>query len=311
MTSAQGSETLLIAITGSTGLIGSALARSLVADGHTVRRLVRRAAHAGDEVTWNPDRDEIDAKGLSGIDAVVNLAGETIAQRWTRESMRRIRDSRIRGTALIARTMATLSPMPRVLVSGSAVGYYGLRGDEELDESSSAGNDFLASVAKDWEAATAAASEAGIRVAINRTGIVLDRRGGALAKMLTPFRLGVGGHLGNGRQWMSWIALADTVRALRFLIENERARGPFNLTAPNPVDNAEFTRVLASVLHRPALFPVPALALELLYGPMAKGAALASQRALPRQLLANGFDFVLPDLREALESVVRPRPAAA
>jgi len=304
---------LLIAITGSSGMIGSALVRSLVADGHTVRRLVRRAPRAGDEVAWNPERNEIDAKGLSGVDAVVNLAGENIAQRWTRESMRRIRESRVQATSLVAATMAALSPRPRALVSGSAVGYYGERGDEVLDEMSSAGNDFLASVCKDWEAATAPARDAGIRVAISRTGIVLDRRGVALAKMLTPFRLGVGGHLGNGRQWMSWIAIADMVRALRFLVEHDGAgaAGPFDLTAPNPVDNAEFTRVLASVLHRPAIFPVPQLALELLYGPMAKGAALASQRALPRQLLANGFDFVLPDLREALESVVRPRRAAA
>jgi uncharacterized protein (TIGR01777 family) len=302
---------LLIAITGSSGMIGSALVRSLVADGHTVRRLVRRAPRAGDEVAWNPERNEIDAKGLSGVDAVVNLAGENIAQRWTRESMRRIRESRVQATSLVAATMATLSPRPRALVSGSAVGYYGERGDEVLDEASSVGTDFLASVCKDWEAATAPARDAGIRVAISRTGIVLDRRGGALAKMLTPFRLGVGGHLGNGRQWMSWIAIADMVRALRFLIEHDGAAGPFDLTAPNPVDNAEFTRVLASVLHRPAIFPVPQLALELLYGPMAKGAALASQRALPRQLLASGFDFVLPNLREALESVVRPRRAAA
>jgi hypothetical protein len=302
---------VLIAITGSSGMIGSALVRSLVADGHTVRRLVRRAPGASDDVAWNPERNEIDAKGLSGIDAVVNLAGENIAQRWTRESMRRIRESRVRATSLIAATMATLSPRPRVLVSGSAVGYYGERGDELLDEMSRAGDDFLASVCKDWEAATAPARDAGIRVAISRTGIVLDRRGGALAKMLTPFQLGVGGHLGNGRHWMSWIAIADMVRALRFLVEHDGAVGPFDLTAPNPVDNAEFTRVLASVLHRPAIFPVPQLALELLYGPMAKGAALASQRALPRQLLANGFDFVLPDLREALESVVRPRPRPA
>jgi uncharacterized protein (TIGR01777 family) len=302
---------LLIAITGSSGMIGSALVRSLVADGHAVRRLVRRAPRAGDEVAWNPERNEIDANGLSGVDAVVNLAGENIAQRWTRESMGRIRESRVQATSLVAATMATLSPRPRVLVSGSAVGYYGERGDEVLDETSRVGDDFLASVCKDWEAATAPAHDAGIRVAISRTGIVLDRRGGALAKMLTPFRLGVGGHLGNGRQWMSWIAIADMVRALRFLVEHEGAVGPFDLTAPNPVDNAEFTRVLASVLHRPAIFPVPQLALELLYGPMAKGAALASQRALPRQLLASGFDFVLPDLREALESVVRPRRAAA
>ncbi|HEV8446045.1 MAG TPA: TIGR01777 family oxidoreductase [Gemmatimonadaceae bacterium] len=299
---------MLIAVTGSSGMIGSALVRALVADGHSIRRLVRRPTRARDEVAWNPGRDEIDAKALSGIDAVVNLAGENIAQRWTRESMRRIRESRVRGTTLVATAMASLTPRPRVLVSGSAVGYYGERGDEILDETSRAGDDFLASVCKDWEAATLPARDAGIRVAISRTGIVLDRRGGALAKMLTPFRLGVGGHLGNGRHWMSWIAISDMVRALRFLLEHDGAEGPFDLTAPTPVDNAEFTRVLASVLHRPAIFPVPRLALELLYGPMAKGAALASQRALPRQLLADGFEFALPDLREALESVVRPRP---
>jgi uncharacterized protein (TIGR01777 family) len=302
---------LLIAVTGSSGMIGSALVRSLVADGHSVRRLVRRAARASNEVAWNPERNEIDAQALSGIDALVNLAGENIAQRWTRESMRRIRESRVRATSLVAATMASLAPRPRVLVSGSAVGYYGGRGDEVLDETSSAGNDFLAAVCKDWEAATSPARDAGVRVAISRTGIVLDRRGGALAKMLTPFRLGVGGHLGNGRHWMSWIAISDMVRALRFLLEYDRADGPFDLTAPNPVDNAEFTRTLASVLHRPAIFPVPQLALELLYGPMAKGAALASQRALPRQLLVNGFDFRLPDLREAIDSVVRPRPQPA
>jgi hypothetical protein len=301
---------LIIAITGSSGFVGSALATSLTRDGHTVRRLVRRIPRTADEVAWNPERNEIDSAALSGggIDAVVNLAGENIAQRWTRDSMRDIRESRVRATSLIARTMATLSPRPRVLVSGSAVGYYGERGDEELTESSSAGDDFLASVCKAWEAATAPAREAGIRVAISRTGIVLSRRGGALAKMLTPFRLGVGGHLGNGRQWMSWIGLRDMVRALRFLIESDAA-GPFNLTAPNPVDNAEFTRVLGSVLHRPAVFPVPAIALELLYGPMAKGAALASQRVLPVELLANGFEFALPQLRTALEEALQPAAA--
>lgn len=295
---------MLVAITGSTGLIGSALVRSLVADGHGVRRLVRRPARASDEVSWHPERDEIDTKALAGIDAVVNLAGENIAQRWTRDSMREIRESRVRATALMARAVANLSPRPRVLVSGSAVGYYGQRGAEVLDEQSSAGDDFLASVCKDWEAATHAARDAGIRVAISRTGIVLDPHGGAFAKMLLPFRIGVGGHLGDGRHWMSWIALADMIRALRFLIENDRAAGPFNLTAPNPVDNGEFTRVLASVLHRPAIFPVPRLALELLYGPMAKGAALASQRVLPRQLLAHRFEFALPELQPALEAIL-------
>jgi len=300
---------VLVAISGSSGLVGSALASSLIRDGHTVRRLVRREARGSDEVSWNPEGSEIDARGLHGIDAIVNLAGVNIAQRWTRDAMREIHESRVRATALVARTSASLSPRPRALVSGSAVGYYGLRGGEVLDETSAAGDDFLACVCKDWEAATAPARDAGIRVAISRTGIVLDPHGGALAKMLLPFRLGVGGHLGDGTHWMSWIALVDAVRALRFLIENERAAGAFNLTAPNPVDNAEFTRVLASVLHRPAIFPVPQLALELLYGPMAKGAALASQRALPRRLLDSGFAFALPDLRSALEAILRPKAA--
>jgi len=296
---------LLVAVSGSSGLIGSALVRSLVADGHDVRRLVRRRARKNDEISWNPEASEIDTNGLHGVDAVVNLAGENIAQRWTRDSMREIHQSRVRATALIARALASVSPRPRVLVSGSAVGYYGERGAEVLDESSTAGEDFLATVCKDWEAATAPASDAGIRVAISRTGIVLDPHGGALAKMLLPFKLGVGGHLGDGKHWMSWIALADMVRALRFLIDDERATGPFNLTAPNPEDNAEFTRVLASVLHRPAIFPVPRLALEVLYGPMAKGAALASQRALPRRLLDCRFEFARPELRGALESILR------
>jgi uncharacterized protein len=300
---------LIIAVTGSSGLIGSALVRSLIADGHVVRRLVRHAPREQNDVAWNPDRNEIDAKALAGIDAAVNLAGETIAQRWTTESMRAIHETRVQATSLIARAMASLSPRPKVLVNGSAVGYYGERGGEILTETSSAGDDFLAGVCKDWEAATAPASDAGVRVAMSRTGIVLDPHGGALAKMLLPFRVGVGGRLGDGRQWMSWIALADMVRALRFLVDADDASGPFNLTAPTPVDNAAFTRVLASVLHRPAIFPVPALALELLYGPMAKGAALASQRALPRKLLASGFEFSLPSLRTALERILRPTAA--
>jgi uncharacterized protein (TIGR01777 family) len=270
-----------------------------------VKRLVRRAAGAGDEVAWNPERDEIDTGALQGIDAVINLAGESIAQRWTRNSMREIRESRVRATSLIARTIASLSPRPRAFISGSAVGYYGSRGDETLDESSTAGDDFLASVCRDWEAATAPARDAGIRVAISRTGIVLDPHGGALAKMLTPFRMGVGGKLGDGRHWMSWIALADMVRALRHLVETESVSGPANAVAPNPVDNAEFTRVLASVLRRPAMVPVPRFALELLYGPMAEGAALASQRVLPRRLLASGFAFNLPSLEGALQTILK------
>lgn len=297
---------MIIALTGSHGLIGSALARSLSADGHAVKRLVRTTARTDDEIAWNPEGGEIDAARLQGVDAVVNLAGATISQRWTKTSMREIRESRVQGTTLVARALAGLSPRPRVLVSGSAVGYYGLRGDEVLDESSPPGDDFLASVCVEWEAATGPAADAGIRVAISRTGIVLDPRGGALAKMLLPFRLGLGGRLGDGRQWTSWIALADEVRALRHLIETETAAGPFNITSPNPVDNAELTRTLAAVLRRPAPFAVPRLALALVYGPMAEGAALASQRVLPRRLASAGFQFTLPRLDDALRSILRP-----
>ena len=296
---------MLIAVSGASGLVGSALVRSLVADGHTVRRFVRRASHGPDEVAWDPATGEIDAKALSGVEAVVNLAGENIAQRWTHDSKRKIHDSRVMGTTLIARTMAALSPRPHLLVSGSAVGAYGIRGDHVLDETSSLGDDFLANVCKDWEGATAPARDAGIRVAVSRTGIVLDPAGGVLAKMLTPFRLGVGGTLGDGRQWVSWIALADMVLALRFLVDTESASGAFNLTAPIPVDNAELTRELAGVLHRPSLVPVPRFALHLLFGQMAEGAALASQRALPRRLLSSGFRFSQPELRGALESMLR------
>lgn len=298
-------NSVLIAVSGSSGLVGSALVKSLVADGHTVRRLVRRPSHGPDEVAWNPATGEIDAKALSGVEAVVNLAGENIAQRWTHEAKQKIHASRVMGTTLIARTMAALSPRPRVLVSGSAVGAYGIRGDQVLDETSSLGDDFLAAVCKDWEAATAPALGAGVRVALSRTGIVLDPAGGVLAKMLTPFRLGVGGTLGDGRQWVSWIALADMVFALRFLVDTESANGAFNLSAPIPVDNAELTRELAAVLHRPSLVPVPRFALHLLFGQMAEGAALASQRALPRRLLSSGFRFTQPELRGALESMLR------
>lgn len=297
---------MLIAITGSSGLIGSALTRSLRGDGHSVRRLLRRRAPSSDEASWSPEEGRIDAGAFDGVDAVVNLAGENIAQRWTESAKHAIRESRVSGTSLVAHSMASAATKPRVLVSGSAVGYYGLRADETLDEASGAGEDFLASVCREWEAATGPAEDAGVRVALSRTGIVLDPHGGALAKMLTPFRLGVGGRLGDGRHWMSWIALADHVRALRFLIDHDDARGPFNLTAPHPVDNVEFTKELAAALHRPAVFPVPRLALEIAFGQMAEGAALASQRVLPRRLLDAGFEFALPRLDLALQAILRP-----
>jgi hypothetical protein len=296
-----------VAITGSSGLIGTALARALERRGHRVVRVVRRAARSEGEVAWNPVRGEIDARRLENIDAVVNLAGENLAQRWTDDVKRRIRDSRVQGTTLLARTLAGFAPAstkPRVLLSGSAIGIYGNRGDELLDESSTLGADFLATVCKEWEAATLPASNAGIRVVHLRTGIVLSQHGGALAKMLLPFKLGVGGRLGSGHQWMSWIALHDIVGALTFALEAEALSGPLNLVSPNPVTNAQFTKTLATVMHRPSIFAVPRFALELAFGEMADAAALASQRVKPARLMSAGFTFERGELEPALRAAL-------
>jgi hypothetical protein len=274
----------------------------LSAHGHEIRPLVRRAARSPNEISWNPDHGTIDAERLAGVDAVIHLAGENIAQRWTSAVRRRIRDSRVTGTDLIARTLATLAPRPTVLLSGSAIGIYGNRGDETLDESSPPGNDFLATVCKEWEAATAPASAAGIRVVHLRTGVVLAKSGGALAKLLPLFRLGAGGKLGDGRQWMSWIALAEYVEALGFVLRNNSVAGACNLVAPNPVTNEEFTRVLGRVLGHAEPIHVPRFALKLAMGDMAVDTALASQRVRPRTLLDAGFQFTYPTLESALRA---------
>lgn len=294
-----------VAITGSSGLIGSALSRSLEAEGRRVLHVVRRESRTDREISWNPERGEIDARRLEGVDAVVNLAGENLAQRWTDDAKRRIRDSRVHATSLIARTVAGLSTKPRVLLSGSAVGIYGDRGDEVLDESSTLGGDFLASVCKDWEMATAAARDADIRVVHLRTGIVLAKDAGALEKMLLPFRFGVGGRLGSGEQWMSWIALSDTVRALTYLLDAPAADGAVNIAAPNPVTNEEFSDTLGRVMHRPSFFAVPRAAMKLVLGEMADDTVLASQRAKPAKLTSSGFAFELPQLEPALRAVLR------
>lgn len=295
---------LTVAISGSSGLVGSALVHALSANGHVIKHLVRRAVRDESEISWQPLAGEIEASRLNGVDAVINLAGEKIDQRWTDEAKGAIRESRVKGTALLARAVAHLPRKPRVLVSGSAVGIYGDREDEQLDESSTLGDDFLASVCKDWEAATAAAEQAGIRVVHSRTGIVLAKGGGALQRMATPFRLGVGGHLGSGRQWMSWIAIADVVGAIRHALINESIRGAVNLVSPNPVRNDEMTAALSKELHRPALFPVPRLALKLVLGEMAEGAVLASQRVVPSVLRRSGYEFALPTLEQALAAIL-------
>ncbi|HEY4132915.1 MAG TPA: TIGR01777 family oxidoreductase [Gemmatimonadaceae bacterium] len=293
-----------IAISGSSGLIGSALVSALSADGHVVKHLVRREARNDNEIAWNPTRGEIDASRLNGVDAVVNLAGAKLDQRWSDDVKREIRESRINSTTLLARTIASVSSKPRVMVSGSAIGIYGDRDDELLDESSTPGSDFLATVCQEWEGATRPAEDAGVRVVHSRTGVVLAKGGGALPRMAMPFKFGVGGKLGSGEQWMSWIALVDMVAALRFAMTNDSLRGPMNAAAPNPVRNEEMTQALSHELHRPALFTVPRIALKAVLGEMADEAVLASQRVMPLALQSAGFTFALPTLEQALASIL-------
>jgi uncharacterized protein (TIGR01777 family) len=283
-----------VAVTGSHGLIGSALLASLQADGHEVVRVVR-----------GPE-DVLDVGGLNGVEAVVNLAGEGIAERrWTPAQKEKIRNSRIIGTDLLARRLAELTPRPAVLVSGSAVGYYGNGGNDKLDEESPIGSGFLAELVRDWEAATAPASDAGIRVACIRTGIVQSPKGGALKRQLPLFKFGLGGRLGPGRQYQSWIAIDDEVGAIRHVLKSDDLAGPVNLTAPNPVTNAEFTATLASVLRRPKLLPVPRFGLALvLGGELVDEALLFSQRVIPRKLLASGYQFQYPSLEGALRALL-------
>lgn len=294
-------DSSFIAITGASGLIGRALLARLRLNGKRVRRLVRAPdPKSPDDIVWDPMGGSLDPRLLEGAEAVVHLAGEPIAQRWTGARRDAIRDSRVRGTSLLARAIAALDRKPNAFLSGSAVGYYGDRGDDAVDEESASGTDFLAGVAREWEAATDAARSAGVRVVLLRTGIVLSPHGGALERLLPPFRLGVGGPIGTGRQWMSWIALEDHVRAMEHALATVGLHGPVNLVAPNPVTNAEFAATLGRVLSRPALVPVPALALELAYGEMARATILAGQRVLPKALLRTEFQFAHPTLDQAL-----------
>ena len=295
-----------ILVSGSHGLVGKALVRSLTNDGHEVIRLVRgERAPGAPEVQWQPDQGRIDAEHLEGIHAVVHLAGESIASgRWTAEKKRAIRDSRVKGTALLSDALTRLSKPPTVFVSASAIGYYGDRDDELLNEKSASGKDFLASVCTEWEAATSPAAEKGIRTVCARFGIILDTNGGALTKMLPPFRMGIGGRLGDGRQWMSWIALDDVVNGLKFLIEDGAVQGPVNFVAPNPVTNAEFTKTLGRVLSRPTIFPVPKFAVRLAFGEMGDALLLSGQRVEPSVLEDRGFMFSWPTLEPALKHLL-------
>jgi uncharacterized protein len=296
-----------ILISGSHGLVGSALIKSLIVQGHEVIRLVRHARTVGaPEIEWLPDSGRIDKAQLEGLDAVVHLAGENIGEgRWTSEKKRAILESRVKGTSLLSETLATLQRPPAVLLSASAIGYYGNRGDELLTESSTPGDDFLAHVCKEWEKATTPAAEKGIRTVLTRFGIILDEHGGALAKMLTPFRMGIGGRVGNGKQWMSWVALPDVVGAIQFLIHDRFVNGPVNVVAPVPVTNAEFTKTLGSVLSRPTFLPVPAFGVRLAFGSeMADSLLLSSQKVEPAVLKERGFAFNFVRLEPALKHIL-------
>lgn len=295
-----------IGVTGASGLVGQQLCATLTADGHNVVRIGRGSTA---DVKWDPARGTIDVAGCAGIDAFVHLAGANVGQRWTPAHQRAIRDSRVDGTALIARTAAQLTPRPRALICASAVGIYGDAGDTLCDEAAPTGTDFLADVGRAWEAAASPARAAGIRTVHLRLGVVLAKNGGALARMLPPFRLGIAGPLGDGRQWMSWLSLVDAVRIIQYALTRDVLSGAVNAVAPTPVTNREFTNTLARILRRPAVIPVPAIALRLLFGQMANATLLASQRVTPRVLLTAGFEFQHPTLESALRAILRPRGA--
>jgi len=297
-----------IALTGATGLLGTSLAPSLRSEGHEVVPVVRRRAE-GNEITWNPEEGTIDAEKLHGVDAVVHLAGAGVGDhRWSAAYKRTILSSRVKGTTTLSAALSRLPQPPAVLLSASAVGYYGSRGDELLTEESGPGDGFLADVCRQWESATTTAASAGIRVVTLRSGVVLSAAGGALKKQLPPFRLGLGARLGRGDQQFSWITRRDAVAAMSFLLQQEGLSGPFNLTAPQPVSNSEFTRELGRALKRPAKLFVPETALRIVVGDeMTAEFLLASQRAVPERLLGAGFVFADPTIETALPSALRDR----
>ena len=297
-----------VLVTGASGPVGTALLRSLQAAGAEVTRTSRRpgANSSGESViAWDP-MQPISPDAVSGMDVVIHLAGESIVGRWNAAQKKAIRESRVIGTTNLARALAQTKPKPRVFICASAVGYYGNRGDEIMRETSSPGTGFLPEVCVEWEAATKPAADAGIRTAMVRIGVVLSPRGGALGKMLLPFKLGLGGKLGSGEQWMSWIDVEDLVGAIHHVMATESLAGPVNAVSPNPVTNAEFTRTLAGVLHRPAFLAMPAFTARIVLGEMADELLLASQRVVPDQLQASGFSFRHPDLRGSLQRLLNP-----
>lgn len=293
-----------IAISGATGLVGSLLARSLRREHHHVMRLVRSAPAGPEDIQWDPDKGNIDLDRMRGVDAVVHLAGESIQGRWTAKKKQKIEQSRVRGTSLVARTMAKLDPLPKVLVSASAIGYYGDAGGRILTEDSPPGSDFLARVCQAWETAANPAREAGIRVVNIRTGIVLSSEGGALQQMLTPFRLGAGGRLGDGEQYMSWISHRDLVGVLYRAVTDDRLEGPVNAVT-GAVTNRVFTKALAHAVGKPAIVPVPAFGVKLAFGEMGEALLLSSARVEPTKLKAVEYEFMDPFLEPTLARIVR------
>ncbi len=294
-----------ILVSGASGPIGAALIPALLGQGHQVVRLVRGPAAGPDSVQWDPSKP-VPPDVVSGFGAIIHLAGETIVGRWTEEKKKQILNSRVQGTRHLAEAAAHANPKPLAFISASAIGYYGNRGDEILREDSPSGNGFLAQVCRQWEACTRPAADAGIRTAQMRFGLVLSRSGGALPKMLLPFRLGVGGNMGNGKQWWSWVSIDDLVGSI-ILALNQEQYGPINVVAPNPVTNAQFTRILAKVLSRPAIFPMPAFAARLVFGQMGDELLLASQRVTPAKLLASNYQFRFTDLKSCLENLLQKK----
>jgi uncharacterized protein (TIGR01777 family) len=293
-----------ILVSGISGTIGAALLPSLKSNGSAVVRLVRGPAKGEDQISWDPALP-LDPQKVSGFDTVIHLAGESIMGRWTTAKKSKIRDSRVKGTLNLSEALANADEKPRVFICGSAIGYYGNRGDELLREESAPGTGFLPEVCQAWEEATTPAVQADIRTAHIRTGIVLSRAGGALKAMLTPFKMGLGGPTGSGRQWMSWIDIRDWVGAIHHVLKNDLMQGPVNLVAPRPVMNKEFAETLASVLSRPAIFPLPAFAVKLIFGEMGEELLLASQKVEPGKLIASGYPFRYRDLKTSLESILK------
>lgn len=294
-----------VVITGSHGLIGSNLSDFLSQQGHDITRLVRTRPTGAHEAYWNPEKGEIDANALEGVDAIIHLAGENIAEgRWNQSKKARIKNSRIQGTHLLSETVIGLKKPPSVFICASAIGFYGDRGKSPVDEASMAGSGFLTELCQAWERACLPIQNSGVRLVNMRFGVVLSPQGGALAKMLPPFKMGVAGRVGNGKQYMSWVALDDVLGAMEFALENQKIHGPVNVVAPRAVTNHEFSKTLGHVLHRPAIMPMPAMVARLAFGEMADELLLASTKVRPSRLLAAGYDFQYPELEGALDHLL-------